>query len=67
MNQYLDCLKGTSSNLEAQYRGVAPASDLLAVEAMYVRLNNAAVDRLEAKAKAFNDELHKYKAKSAPQ
>jgi len=66
MNQYLDCLKGTSANLEAQYRGVATASDLRAVDVLYVRLNNVAVDRLQAKAKAFNDELHTYKARSAP-
>jgi hypothetical protein len=64
MNQYLDCLKVTSANLETQYRGVAPAGELSAVEALYVRLNNGAVDRLQAKAKAFNDELHKYKARS---
>ncbi len=67
MNQYLDCLKGTSANLETQYRGVASASELSAVDALYVRLNNVAVDRLESKAKAFNDELHKYKARSPPQ
>lgn len=67
MNQYLDCLKGTSANLEAQYRGAAPAGDLRAVDALFVRLNNAAVDRLQLKANAFNDELHKYKARSPAQ
>jgi hypothetical protein len=67
MNQYLDCLKGTSANLETQYRGVAPAGELSAVDALYVRLNNLAVDRLQSKANAFNDELRKYKARSAPQ
>jgi len=67
MNQYLDCLKGTSANLETQYRGVAPAGDLRAVDALFVRLNNVAVDRLQLKANAFNDELHKYKARSPAQ
>jgi len=67
MNQYLDCLKGTSDSLQAQYRGAAGAGELSDVDALYVRLNNVAVDRLQVKAKAFNDELHKYKARSPPQ
>jgi hypothetical protein len=66
MNHYLDCLKGTSDSLQARYRGVAAAGELGEVEALFVRLNNAAVDRLQLKAKAFNEELRKYKARSPP-
>jgi hypothetical protein len=67
MNQYLDCLKTTSANLQAQYRGAAAAGELSQVDALAVRLNNDAVDRLELKVKAFNGELAKYKARSPPQ
>jgi hypothetical protein len=66
MNQYLDCLKTTSANLEAQYRGAATAGEINEVDALAVRLNNEAVDRLQSKVKAFNGELAKYKARSAP-
>jgi hypothetical protein len=66
MNQYLDCLKTTSANLEAQYRGTAAAGEISEVDALAVRLNNDAVDRLQLKVKAFNGELAKYKARSAP-
>lgn len=67
MNQYLDCLKTTSANLETQYRGTAAAGELSEVDALAARLNNDAVDRLEVKVKAFNGELAKYKARSPPQ
>jgi hypothetical protein len=66
MNQYLDCLKTTSANLETQYRGAAGAGELREVDALAARLNNDAVDRLELKVKAFNGELAKYKARPAP-
>jgi hypothetical protein len=66
MNQYLDCLKMTSANLQAQYRGTASASEVVDVDALAVRLNNEAVDRLQLKVKAFNVELAKYKARTAP-
>jgi hypothetical protein len=66
MNQYLDCLKTTSANLEARYRGAAGAGEVGEVDALAVRLNNDAVDRLQLKVKAFNGELAKYKARPAP-
>jgi hypothetical protein len=66
MNQYLDCLKTTSANLEEQYRGAAAAGEVGEVDALAARLNNQAVDRLQLKVKAFNEELAKYKARSAP-
>jgi hypothetical protein len=66
MNQYLDCLKTTSANLQAQYRGTATVGEVNEVDALTVRLNNDAVDRLQSKVKAFNVELAKYKARSAP-
>jgi hypothetical protein len=66
MNQYLDCLKSTSANLEARYRGVASAGEVGEVDELAVRLNNQAVDRLQTKVTAFNGELAKYKARSAP-
>jgi hypothetical protein len=66
MNQYLDCLKTTSANLEAQYRGAAAAGEVREVDDLAVRLNNDAVDRLQSKVNAFNGELAKYKARSAP-
>jgi hypothetical protein len=66
MNQYLDCLKTTSANLEAQYRGAAAAGEVREVDALAARLNNDAVDRLQSKVNAFNGELAKYKARSAP-
>jgi hypothetical protein len=66
MNQYLDCLKTTSANLQAQYRGAAAAGELSEVDALAARLNNDAVDRLELKVKAFNGELAKYKTRSPP-
>jgi hypothetical protein len=65
MNQYLDCLKTTSANLEAQYRGAA-VDELREVDALATRLNNDAVDRLQLKVNAFNGELAKYKARSTP-
>ena len=66
MNQYLDCLKTTSANLEAQYRGAVAAGEVGEVDALAARLNNDAVDRLQLKVNAFNRELAKYKARSAP-
>jgi hypothetical protein len=66
MNQYLDCLKTTSANLQAQYRGTATVGEVNEVDALAVRLNNDAVDRLQSKVKTFNGELAKYKARSAP-
>jgi hypothetical protein len=66
MNQYLDCLKTTSANLEARYRGIATAGEVNEVDALAVRLNNDAVDRLQSKVKLFNGELARYKARSAP-
>jgi hypothetical protein len=66
MNQYLDCLKTTSANLQAQYRGSATVGEVNEVDALAVRLNNEAVDRLQSKVKIFNGELAKYKARSAP-
>jgi hypothetical protein len=65
MNQYLDCLKTTAANLEARYRGTATAGEISEVDALAVRLNNEAVDRLQSKVKAFNGELAKYKARPA--
>jgi hypothetical protein len=62
MNQYLDCLKTTSANLQAQYRGTATAGELREVDDLAVRLNNDAVDRLKLNVNAFNGELAKYKA-----
>jgi hypothetical protein len=66
MNRYLDCLKTTSANLQAQYRGTATVGEVNEVDALAVRLNNEAVDRLQSKVKTFNGELAKYKARSAP-
>jgi hypothetical protein len=66
MNQYLDCLKTTSANLQARYRGTATVGEVNEVDALAVRLNNEAVDRLQSKVKTFNGELAKYKARSAP-
>jgi hypothetical protein len=66
MNQYLDCLKTTAVNLETQYRGTATAGEIGDVDALAVRLNNDAVDRLQLKVKAFNGELAKYKARPPP-
>jgi hypothetical protein len=66
MNQYLDCLKTTAANLEARYRGAAADAEVSEVDELAARLNNDAVDRLQLKVKAFNGELAKYKARSAP-
>jgi hypothetical protein len=66
MNHYLDCLKTTSANLQAQYRGTATVGEVNEVDALAVRLNNEAVDRLQSNVKTFNGELAKYKARSAP-
>lgn len=66
MNRYLDCLKTTSANLQAQYRGAAAAGEFSEVDALAVRLNNEAVDRLKLKVNAFNAELAKYKTRSVP-
>ncbi|MFI4914436.1 MAG: hypothetical protein ACHQAR_04520 [Steroidobacterales bacterium] len=63
---YLGCLDSAADRLIRQYRGVSSQSDLNAVSALDNQIHNAAVDRDQALANSFNQQLRIFKARRRP-
>lgn len=66
MNEYLDCLKLKSDALTPKDPSKLTAAEkkkIVDEQTMYVKMNNSAVDELQANVGRFNDQLKIYLAK----
>jgi hypothetical protein len=60
---YTQCVDSTVARIAQQSAGLAPESDLQALNTFGARAHNVAIDKEKANVDQFNDQLRDYKAR----